>query len=463
MQSQKFQYGNDFLLKLASSVITDKQFLIKCSDLEIGKYIESQPHQWMINKCIEYFFDFKMSPSLDNLKIMIDNIKQPLLKQSVSNVYIDILEVLDSDSLQELQFIKSTAIHFCRAQQLKFAIMKSIDIMQDSQDYEQVYQIINKTRFKGLDSNLGVEYVDSFYRRHEIKPEKTIQMPWPVVNGALNGGMKQGRLYLVLAPPGVGKSWMFCNIAAQAIKQKKKVVYYTLQMTQDEIGARIDSKLTGKSLSYIRHPNNLDKIHEQLLPYKNYLRVKQFLPNKTRLIQCENHYNQLKLFQNFDAELVIIDYGDILKKQGNINNMYVAYGDIFTGMKTLAKQYKIPVVSGSQGGRSSIESQIVLGDQTSHSMGKIQIADTVISMSRTHSDKMSNTARFTIVKNRGGKDGMVYNGIVDLDIGDIQMYDTYTKKSVQTREKMDNNDALVKQRIKQRLMILNKNKQENKI
>jgi len=55
-----------------------------------------------------------------------------------------------------------------------------------------------------------------------------------------------------------------------------------------------------------------------------------------------------------------------------------------------------------------------LGDGISHSMMKLEIADFVVSLSRKQEDKLSNTARFVIVKNRHGKDGMVYNGLVDL-------------------------------------------------
>jgi len=54
----------------------------------------------------------------------------------------------------------------------------------------------------------------------------------------------------------------------------------------------------------------------------------------------------------------------------------------------------------------------------------------MLSASRKHEDKLSNTIRFLLVKNRGGKDGMVWNGIVDFDIGLIEMYDNYTQKSV---------------------------------
>ncbi len=113
---------------------------------------------------------------------------------------------------------------------------------------------------------------------------------------------------------------------------------------------------------------------------------------------------------------------------------------------------------------SSISSQFVLGDDIAHSLGKLQIADFVFSMSRKQQDKMSNTARFVVVKNRGGKDGNVYNAIVDFDIGSIQIFDNFTQNSIETRKKMDNNDNLMKQTIKERLQILRKNKeqQENK-
>ncbi len=114
---------------------------------------------------------------------------------------------------------------------------------------------------------------------------------------------------------------------------------------------------------------------------------------------------------------------------------------------------------------SSISSQFVLGDDIAHSLGQLQIADFVFSMSRKQEDKMSNTARFVVVKNRGGRDGNVYNAIVDFDIGSIQIFDNFTQNSIETRQKMDNNDKLMKQTIKERLQILRKNKekQENKI
>ena len=570
MEVQKFQYGNDFIIKLIASTLTNTKFLLKCLELEIWKYIESEPHQWLIKQIIDYYVLYKGTISLDSLKLKLDDVKQIVLKQSISNIYVVLLQTLDELQTQQSEFIQDTAINFCRRQELKFALVQSIDLWQSNGQYQKIYDIINKTRYKGLQTNFGVQYVSSFFDRHAMTTQKTIQSPWPIINNVIKGGFKESRLYLLLAPSGVGKSWMFCNIAAEAMKHHKNVIYYALQMTQFEIGQRIDSKLLGKPIEYIRHPKNINHMNQLIQPYKDYLRIVEMLPNKTRVLDIENHYNQLKLYENFQADIIIIDYGDILKKQSNINNMYTAYGDVFTALKTLAKQYKIPVISASQGGRclslntlvnqqnkgqielcklevgdkvqtpngfrqvltifpvevqpmhkiklksgrdiicsvnhqfptrygqlkalstglkvgekifikktennvqyfelqldeivqicfmgemqsidiqidgdhvflaneilthnSSMNSEIILGDQVSHSIGKIQIADFVLSISRTHADRMSNTARFTVVKNRGGRDGMVYNGYVDLQIGSIQMYDNYTKKSVEARQ-----------------------------
>lgn len=406
-----------------------------------------------------FYKSYKSIPSMESIKIKLDEIKEPLFKQTLSTTYVQLLQKFDDDNLG---FIKDTAINFCRFQQVKSAILQSVDLLK-LEDYEQIYELINKTRYKGLNNDLGSEYVDTFDRRHSLeKEEESIPFPWQVMTNITNGGLKPKKLYLILAPTGVGKSWAFISIAAKAMQEGKKVVYYTLEMTEDEIGERIDSTLCGKTLDHIRDPDNHEKVKKQLEPYRNLLRIKEFLPNKTRLVEIENHYNLLKLFDNFDADVVIIDYGDIIKKESSVNSMYSAYGDVFTMMKTFAKEYNIPVVSGTQGKRESMESEIVLGDQTAHSIGKIEVADFVMSISRTHKDKLSDTARFTVVKNRGGKDGMVYNGEVDFDIGKIEMYDTYTQKSVQQREKMDNNENLMKQRIKERIQLY-KNKQENKI
>ena len=395
-------------------------------------------------------------PTMESIKIKIQQTKEPLFKQSLSSTFVAVLNTFQQNNLE---FVKDRVINFCRFQQLKKAITKSIDLLQE-ENFQQIYDLINKTRYKGLQPDFGVQYVSSFEDRYTQESLSWIETPWSVINNVLRGGLRQTKLGIILTPTGVGKSWILCNLAAYAIKLGKKVVYYTLEMAKQEIGSRIDSILARKPVQYIEIKSNWDKIKSIIQPYRDNLRIKQFLPDTTRVIDIQNHMNQLIIFEKFDPDLIVVDYGDILKKESNINDLYSAYGDVYTNLKRLAKQYRKVVWTGAQGRRSSLSSQFVLGDDIAHSLGKLEIADFVLSMSRKQEDKMSNTARFVVVKNRGGRDGNVYNAIVDFDIGSIQIFDNYTKNSIEARQKMDNNDALLKQSVRERLQIIRKQKQQ---
>lgn len=506
--SQMLQYNNEFLDRIIVSMITDKQFLLKTMDLQISQYIQSQPHIWYADFIISFFKRYKVQPTMQSLKIKIESLNQKLLKQILSSTYISILQAFQEPNLD---FIKTTVIQFCRFQQIKKAITKSIDLLQDqNQDYEQIYQLINKTRFKGLQSSLGVQYVEGFERRHKNKIRRFTQTPWSVINNALNGGTQESTLNLILAPPGcvtqdtivylqdgssiqihqvekmliqkkpvyvktienrftkvtdyvkkgiletfevktwsgksikvsndhlfynfkngwirtselsvgdyilcqnqlyqqvvqinhigkhnivditvqdpqacyygngilnhnTGKTWMLINIAAHCLKLGKKVVYYTLQMTQDEVGCRVDFKILDKSQHYLSDPNNFQKAIKELEPYKDNLRIKQYMPNLTTVSQIENHLTQLYTFQDFNADVIIIDYADILKKQTGGDNMYLSYGDVYTNLKRLAKAHKKVIWSASQGNRCLDQNTLVHTLQNGiNKIGDIEVGD----------------------------------------------------------------------------------------
>jgi hypothetical protein len=65
----------------------------------------------------------------------------------------------------------------------------------------------------------------------------------------------------------------------------------------------------------------------------------------------------------------------------------------------------------------------------------------------SHEDKLTGTCRWAIIKNRHGRSGMVYNGIVDFERGEMNIFDSHTKQSAEARERMDNGNTLVKARV----------------
>lgn len=95
--------------------------------------------------------------------------------------------------------------------------------------------------------------------------------------------------------------------------------------------------------------------------------------------------------------------------------------DIYTELKGLAKELRIPIICPSQVNRDGSKDDVVEADKISGSYGKIMIADIGISLSRKRKDKVNGTGRFHIMKNRFGGDGMVYNAQINMNNGHIVM------------------------------------------
>jgi sulfur relay (sulfurtransferase) DsrC/TusE family protein len=42
----------------------DQRFLIKCIDLDVAQYIDSQPHKWLLKFIVEFYIQYKVSPTM---------------------------------------------------------------------------------------------------------------------------------------------------------------------------------------------------------------------------------------------------------------------------------------------------------------------------------------------------------------------------------------------------------------
>lgn len=93
---------------------------------------------------------------------------------------------------------------------------------------------------------------------------------------------------------------------------------------------------------------------------------------------------------------------------------------------------------------SSSEEDIITASNVADSYRKIMTADFVMSLSRKMEDKVSNTARFHIIKNRFGGDGITLPSIFNSSNGSITMYEQSSKEGLELQSKMDDGENTIK-------------------
>ena len=73
--------------------------------------------------------------------------------------------------------------------------------------------------------------------------------------------------------------------------------------------------------------------------------------------------------------------------------------------------------------RAGAQDKIIEGDKAAGSYDKMMISDFAMSLSRKKEDKVNNTGRFHIMKNRYGMDGLTFSVNADTSTGHFEVFD----------------------------------------
>jgi hypothetical protein len=104
----------------------------------------------------------------------------------------------------------------------------------------------------------------------------------------------------------------------------------------------------------------------------------------------------------------------------------------------------IPGWTASQSQRSSLNDDIIEADKVAESYAKIMTADLIMSVSRKLEDKVANTGRAHLIKNRFGQDGITMPCEINFTKGLIEIYDENSPKGSLLKKQMKAGESEVK-------------------
>lgn len=406
-------YGAGFQLKILNSLLKHKEFLQIINDVLDPQMFDNPSSQWIVSNILKYYYKYHTTPSLDYLQIEVKKIDNEVLKVSVVDQLKEAYKAVNEDR----DYVEEEFSNFCRNQQLKKALLTSVDLLGKGQ-YEDIRILVDQAMKAGQDKNLGHEYDKDVETRYREEERGAISTPWQHLNGLLMGGLGAGDLGIVFGNPGGGKSWMLVNLGAEAVKMGMNVAHYTLELSADYTGKRYDSLFTG--IDFQNLSSNRSTVNDAVSKLDGRLIIKEFPMGKTTPQAIENHIQKCKDL-DFVPDLIIIDYVDLLSSRRKSTDRKDEIDDVYTSIKGMARELKIPIWTVSQVNRAGAKDDVIEGDKAAGSYNKIMIADFAMSLSRKREDKVKGTGRIHIMKNRFGADGMTYEAIVNTHNGKIEI------------------------------------------
>jgi replicative DNA helicase len=411
--NQLNQYGVGFQVKVLSSLLKHKEFLQNIHDILEEEYFDNPAHKWIIEEILKYHYKYNTTPSLDALQVEVKKIDNEVLKVSV----IEQLKEAYKASNEDQEYVEQEFANFCKNQQLKKALLSSVDLLEKGQ-YDDIRYLIDSALKAGMDKNLGHEYEKDTEARYRNEDRNPIPTPWPHINEMLQGGLGSGDVGIIFGNPGGGKSWMLTALGAMPVSLGYTVAHYTLELSEGYMGRRYDATFTGLKVQELGlHRQEVNEMIEKL---KGKLIIKEFSMGKASISSIEAHIQKMTDLGT-RPDLVIIDYVDLLKSKRKSVDRKDEIDDIYISTKALARDLKLPIWTVSQVNRAGAKDDVIEGDKAAGSYNKVMIADFAMSLSRKRLDKVNGTGRAHIMKNRYGGDGMTYPMKINTENGNIEI------------------------------------------
>ena len=447
------QYGLNFQTKVISSLLKNKKFLLNIRDVVTPDYFDNQAHQWLVETIIKYFDKWHATPTLDTLHIEVKKIENEVLKTTV----VEQLKEAYKASNEDAEYVESEFSNFCKNQQLKKALLTSVDLLQSGM-YDDIRALVDNALKAGMDKNLGHEYEKDVEDRYREEYRNPIATPWPVINGLLQGGLGGGDLGLIFGGPGGGKSWSLVALGAAAVQAGFSVNHYTLELSEAYVGKRYDACFTNISVNTIQEHRKA--VESAIINLPGRLVIKEYPMGKATISTIESHIQKCRDLDQ-SPDLIIIDYIDLLRADRSSKERKEEIDDVYMATKGLARELNLPIWSVSQVNRAGANDNIIEGDKAAGSYNKMMITDFALSLSRRRQDKAGGTGRFHVMKNRYGMDGVTYSAVIDTSTGHIHIDNNELDEETLEREKPtklnENFDSLDRDILKKKFFELNNN------
>lgn len=445
-QDSLSKFGTNFQTKSIAVMLSDRSFIDQATDIIDPKHFDSDPHAWIVERILWYFGEYRDVPSLEVFKQEVDKIeKNESLK---SGVILSLKDVYKNLQANDITYVKDEFLAFCKNQALKNAILKAADKLQTG-DYDSIKSIIDKAMHAGAERNYGHNWKLDIDKRLKEESRKTIPTRWGVLNQLMDGGLGGGELGTILAGSGAGKSWALADIGNFSIANGYKVMHYTLELNQNYLGVRYDTILTRIEPKEVK--NHYEEVKAAMDKITGELIIK-FYPMRTVTTNALRAHTERLISTGFSPDIILVDYADHLRPTEKGNARYEDLGIIYEDLRGWAGELNVPMWTASQVQRAALQDDIIEADKISESFQKIMLSDFVMSISRKLTDKISNTARVHVIKNRFGPDGLTFPARADFMHGEFQIYDEESAEGIRLKTQMKEGDTVLKDILHQKLI-----------
>ena len=341
-----------------------------------------------------------------------------------------LLEIMNYDSseydrdfiLGELEeFYRKSLLLNCQIE-MRENMSKPTNTLQDFPDR------IRESLAFTFDTQLGLSLLDdedkvynSFNSNDKIFPTGI-----SALDHILNGGLGEKTLNLIMAPVNLGKSLCLCGLSVNFLKQNKKVLYISLEMSEQKIMERILANLLDENINELKNISK-EKFKAKLSKIKSALKsdfkVVQYGARTLNSNKIRSILKEYEIKKKFKPDILVVDYLGIMipNNKTNDSNTNSIMKNVSEELRAVGVEYGFPVLSAIQTNRGGFNNMQLELTDVSQGISIQEASDLTLSLAQTDEMKAAGKYKMSVLKSRYGLNG--FNFYIGVDYNHMKIYD----------------------------------------
>lgn len=418
--------------RILGNIITSPELLCKVRPIIDPALFESPVSRIVGQWVLDYFDRLNTAPGKTISDIYIA--RRPELNEADANLVWVFLKNCSATW-------KPTNVQFAENMATEFFQRRSLD------------RLIDNLKLKSSAGNIaGAQRLIAEYVRPELVHSRSIDLlhcPPGVIQHAyqnedeelfgLRGGLDRlvggplcrGELVAFLAPPKSGKTWWMIDTAITAMTRGKKVLFVSLEMTEDQMIRRFWQALSGCSRwgenspgsQFVKNGNKWDLVQGErttrrvdLAPesigdiqkiyndLEGELKFRCYPTGTLTLQKLQSELKLLEVFEGFVPDVIVLDYADIMALPPGKEKRH-QLDALWMGLKGITNERNILIVTASQTNRETVGGKRD-ADETNiaEAASKINHVNRMITINRSPRDKRMGIYRMSCQTMRDGRE-----------------------------------------------------------
>lgn len=392
----------EYQIKLLALLCLDREFFSEVISYLEPTHFTLHVSQWLYERIVKHFLDHKQLPTAMVVEQEYANFDAPFLPEEVP-LYNVFLNCLREGKVDEVEYLKTSARKFAVSRTVKTILNERSDDI-DSGDIDAVISSLKRGTSGLIKSNLGLRdksvfsinnFVDLYNEGGGIRTGISLIDQWV-------GGLFKQELTFFLADTNVGKSIVMTYIGGQILRQFKKVLHVTLEMSATRTLLRYCATLAEDSdnigFNILKAGQPLEQVYDYMSTlyqrYEGNLAIDELPAGKASVEDIG------RLVDMREPDILILDYLDLLKPIRKRDAKRHELEELTTAVRELAKEKDIPVLSATQANRTAANRRIVGKEFASEDYNKMRIADVTVGMGQTLDDAIRHEVILFLTKAR---------------------------------------------------------------